>query len=505
MRTGLIYFLLIVVALSACKVGPHYSRPTVVDNSWAWKNQVVRDTLLPNQGNASKMVIPDPAAPTNSKDTFKLDTQWWHMFEDEVLTDLIQKAFANNPSLNTAAYRIMESRGLLNTAKANFYPIITIDPSANKNLLSGDRPSQVSSNKLPVLTLTTITLPLDMSYELDVWGKFRRGVESSKATMLASVADQQVIKLGLASDVASNYFNLCLIDNQIQLYADALKLRYENLNLTQSQYAAGITTKLDVVQAEIEAATVEAQIIDARRSRALAENAIAVLCGIPAMNLQIPTHQGLPIVPFIPLEVPSDLLERRPDIIEAEQQIVSANAQIGVAKAAFFPTVKISAASYGFLSSTFDNLFATQSQTWIGGVGISIPLFTGGRNIAQRDVAEARLKESESIYKQVVQNAFREVQDALANIEYRAQQSDVQQRALVSAHSSADMSKELYKKGLTTYINVIVADRTVLDAETTYIGITGQRLLYSISLIKALGGGWDGAALKEESRKAQQK
>jgi multidrug efflux system outer membrane protein len=391
----------------------------------------------------------------------------------------------------------MESRGLVNVAKANFYPIITIDPSVTKNLLSGNRPSQVSNGSLPILTLTTITVPVDMSYELDVWGKFRRGVESTQATMRATEADQQVIKLGLAADVASNYFNLCLLDNQIQLFKDALKLRYDNLNLTRSQYQAGITTKLDVMQAEIEAATVESQLIDSQRNRALAENAIAVLCGIPAMNLKIPVHHGLPNVPFIPLEVPSDLLERRPDIIEAEQQIVSANAQVGVAKAAFLPSVKISAASYGFLSSKFDNLFAQQSNTWIGGVGISIPLFTGGRNTAQKNVAEARLRESESTYKQVVQNAFREVQDALANIEYRAQQSEVQQRTLVSAHSSADMSKELYKKGLTTYINVIVADRSVLDAENTYIGITGQRLLYSISLIKALGGGWQGEVLKK--------
>ncbi len=386
----------------------------------------------------------------------------------------------------------MEARGLVTNARSNYYPNLSLDPNMNRNQLSGDRPSSVSTNKLPKLTLTTISVPLDMSYEFDVWGKFRRGVESANANMLASEADHQVVKLGLASDIASNYFNLCLIDNQIQLFTNALKLRNENLNLTRSQYAAGITTKLDVVQAEIEAATVEAQVIDSRRMRALSENAIAVLCGIPAMNLKIAPHSVLPKVPFIPLEVPSDLLHRRPDIVEAEQLVVSANAQIGVAQAAFLPSVKLSAASAGYLSSQFDNLFTKASQTWIGGVGISIPLFTGGRNIAQRNISEARLKESESTYKQVVQNAFREVQDAMANIEYRSQQSDVQRKVLTAAHSTADMSKELYKKGLTTYINVIIADRDLLDAENTFITITGQRLLYSITLIKALGGGWSG-------------
>ncbi|HSY60241.1 MAG TPA: TolC family protein [Cytophaga sp.] len=221
-----------------------------------------------------------------------------------------------------------------------------------------------------------------------------------------------------------------------------------------------------------------------------------MLCGIPTMNFTIAPHAGLPQVPAIPLEIPSDLLQRRPDIAEAEQQLIYANAQIGVAQAAFFPSVKLTGASAGFLSSRFDNLFERQSTTWLAGVGVSIPVFTGGRNAAQRTIAEARLKESELAYRQVVLNAFREVQDAMANLEYRTQQSVVQQKALAFATSSADMSKELYKKGLTTYLNVIVADRAVLDAQNAFIVTTGQRLIYSISLIKALGGGWNGTMMK---------
>jgi len=505
MRKGFIYLSLIAV-VTACKVGPAYKRPAVVDASLQWKNQIVVDTISHTKKNHStenKVATVTTTPNTNSsvkvaqRDSGKLDMQWWNLFEDETLNDLIQKAFTNNPNLKTAAYRIMELRGLVGTAKANYYPTISFDPNETKTLLSGNRPSPVGSTALTPLHQTTITMPLDMSYEIDVWGKYRRGVESAKASMMATQADEQVIKLGLAADVASNYFNLCLIDNQIKLYVDALTLRNENVKLTQSQYQAGIASKLDVTQAEIESATVQSQLIDARRNRALAENAIAVLCGMPAMSLQIATHEGLPFVPFIPLEVPSDLLERRPDIVEAEQQIVSANAQVGVAQAAFFPTVKISATSFGYLSSKYDNLFNTQSQNYLGTVGISVPLFTGGRNSSQKKVAEARLKETESAYKQVVQNAFREVQDALANIEYRTQQSEAQQKALVAAHSSADMSKELYKKGLTTYINVIVADRAVLDAENTYIGITGQRLLHAVSLIKAMGGGWNAENLKK--------
>jgi multidrug efflux system outer membrane protein len=331
-----------------------------------------------------------------------------------------------------------------------------------------------------------------MSYELDVWGKFRRSVESAQATLLATQADYQVIKLSLSADVASNYFMLRLLDNQIQLLKEALTLRSDNLKLTRSQYEAGLTTKLDVAQAEIEAATVEGQLVDAQRNRALSENAIAVLCGVPAMKFKIIPRPGLPAVPVVPMELPSDLLQRRPDIATAEQQLMYANAQIGIAQAAFLPSVRLTATSAGFLSSRFQNLFDKHSVTWIGGVGISVPVFAGGRNKAQRTVAEARLKETESAYQQVVLNAFREVQDAMANIQYRNQQAAVQQRALLSARTSATMSKELYRTGLTTYINVIIADRAVLDSENALIAITGQQLLHSISLIMALGGGWSG-------------
>jgi multidrug efflux system outer membrane protein len=485
-KKGKLYFLSVVLLLTACKVGPHYKRPNVIDESWSWKNQTIQNTTAPKNDSTFNTVVYE------KNDSIKLTNQWWQVFGDDSLNELIDNAFGNNPSLRTAAFRIMEARGLVDNSRSSYFPVLTLDPNMNRNQLSGNRPSQFSNAKLPELRLTTISVPLDMTYELDVWGKFRRGVEASNASMRASQADFQVVKLNLASDISSNYFMLRLTDSQIQLYNEALKLRQENLILTNSQYTAGITTKLDVLQAEIEMNTVESQLIDIKRSRAMSENAIAVLCGIPVMNFKISPRYGLPKIPLVPLEVPSDLLQRRPDIVEAEQQLIYANAQIGIADAAFLPTVKLSAASAGFLSSRFDNLFDKQSQTWIGGVGVSIPLFAGGKNIAQKKIAEARLKESQSTYKQVVLNAFREVEDALVNIQYRAQQASVQQKALSSARLSANMSKELYKKGLTTYINVITADRAVLDAENTNIGITGQRLLYSISLIKALGGGWNG-------------
>ncbi len=171
--------------------------------------------------------------------------------------------------LKTSAFRILESRGLVSSARSTYYPVLTVDPSISRNQLSGNRPNQFGFSDLPQLTLTTITVPLDMSYELDVWGKFRRSVESAQATLLATQADYQVIRLSLTADVAANYFTLRLLDNQIQLLNAALTLRSDNLKLTRSQYEAGLTTKLDVAQAEIEAATVEGQLVEAQRNRAL--------------------------------------------------------------------------------------------------------------------------------------------------------------------------------------------------------------------------------------------
>ncbi|MDB5273972.1 MAG: efflux transporter outer rane subunit [Chitinophagaceae bacterium] len=484
-KDAYLFFLLIVCLLCACSVGRHYERPHVLDDSWTWKNQVIRDTAT---AYTPSDIVEETL--TWNNDSLKFNNKWWLVFGDDSLNQLIQTAFDSNPTLKNAAFRIMESRGMLASARSYYYPTITFDPNISRQQLAANRPSPIGSNQLPEVRYTTINVPLDMSYELDVWGKFRRSSEAAEATLRATQADYEVVKLNLSADIASNYFNLRLIDNQIQLYTNSLALRNNNLKLTSSQYNAGITTKLDVVQAEIEASTVESQLIEARRSRAVSENAIAVLCGIPVMNLRITARKGLPVVPKIPLEIPSDLLQHRPDIVEAEQNLIAANAQIGVADAAFFPSVKVTAASAGFQSSRFDNIFQRQSQTWIGGVGLSIPIFTGGRNIANKNIAEARYKESQAAYQQVVLNAFREVQDAMTNIEYRSQQSTVLKKVLNSAHTSADMSKELYQKGLTTYINVITADRAVLDAENSYISVTGQRLLYSISLIKALGGGW---------------
>jgi multidrug efflux system outer membrane protein len=491
-----LFLFCILFVSGACSVGPRYRQPTVMDNTWAWKDQVIKDTTTyPVTGAADDTLAADSGTDLRTT-TAPLANKWWLLFHDDTLNQLMETALNNNLNLKTSALRILESRGMVTVAKANYYPGITIDPSITRNQLSGNRPNQFSNSSLPQLTLTTITVPINMSYELDVWGKFRRSVESAEATMRASQADYEVIKLSLTADIAANYYTLRLIDKQIQLYTDALQLRKQNLNLTRGQYEAGLTSKLDLIQAEIEAASVESQLIDANRTRALSENAIAVLCGIPTMNFTIAPQAGFPKVPPVPLEIPSDLLQRRPDIAEAEQQLIYANAQIGVAQAAFFPSVKLTGASAGFLSSRFDNLFERQSTTWLAGVGVSIPVFTGGRNAAQRTIAEARLKESELAYRQVVLNAFREVQDAMANLEYRTQQSVVQQKALAFATSSADMSKELYKKGLTTYLNVIVADRAVLDAQNAFIVTTGQRLIYSISLIKALGGGWNGTMMK---------
>jgi multidrug efflux system outer membrane protein len=462
--------------LCSCTVGPRYKPVSLADESWKWKKQELTDSTFNNVQERPKMAT-------------KIPDNWWSVFDDDTLNQLVQKALDANPNLRTSLYRIAESRSLLTQAKANYYPILSIDPYANKTQLSGNRPNQISTNSLPSLQLTTIAVPLDLSYEIDVWGKYRNAVRGAQANVQATQADYEVVKLSLASDVASNYMMLRFYDAQIDLFIRSLQLRKENLNLVKEQYKAGLISQLDVSQAEIEMNTVESQLSEAKRNRTGTENAISLLCGSPSTSFAIVPQNALPKTPLIPLEVPSELVQRRPDIVEVEQQLIYANAQIGVANAAFFPSIKLSG-SAGYLSSRIDNLFSTHSTTWLGGVNVSIPIFTGGRNIGAKAAAEARVNETRAMYEQRVLTALKEVQDALINVERRAEQIAIQQRAVQSSQKAAQISKELYKAGLTTYINVVVADRSVLDAQNTLLNVSSQQLLYSVYLIKAMGGGW---------------
>ncbi len=467
-------FLLI---LYACQVGPRYKGVAKLDETLQWKKEALSDSSLRNVRQATK-------------DTNGMPQDWWTVFEDDTLNELVKKALDVNPNVRTAYYRMMEARALVTQAKANFYPGVSIDPYASKTRLSGNRPNQINTNSLPALQLTTFAIPLDVSYELDVWGKFRQTVRGAEANLEASRADYEVMKLGLASDVVSSYIQLRFYDTQIDLFAQSLRLRKENMDLVMGQFKAGLNSQLDVAQAEIEMTNVESQLSEAKRNRTGMENAISLLCGDLPLQFYVPSRKGLPKTPLVPLEIPSELVKHRPDILEAEQLLINANAQVGVANSYFFPSIKLSG-SAGYLSARLDNLISPNSTTWLGGVNVSIPIFTGGRNTGVRAAAQARVNEFQFQYQQRVLTALREVQDALVNVERRAEQIAIQQRAVQSSQNASQISKELYKAGLTTYVNVVIADRSVLDAQNTLLNVACQRLLYTVYLIKALGGGWE--------------
>jgi multidrug efflux system outer membrane protein len=463
--------------LQFCTVGPKYRRPQVVNTDWTWKKDPAK-TQQP-----SNIIY-------ETKDSLQVPKQWWGIFHDDTLNALIEKTFEVSPTLKMAAGRIIEARGNVGIARANFFPLITLDPYANRTQLSGNRPSQIGYNSLPQLVYNTFGVPLDLSYEVDVWGKFRKNQQGAEANLSATRADYEVVKLGLSADIVSNYLMLRLYDNQTVILSRTLDTRKQNYNLAQSAYQSGLNSQLDVAQAEIEMVTVEGQLSDVLRNRALTENALALLIGLPASSFKIAPRTTLPQAPFIPLDIPSDLLRRRPDVAEAEQQLIYANAQVGIAVTNFLPSVKLNG-SAGYLSSRTENIFNRQSVTYLGGVTVNIPLFAGGRNIAARTIAEARVNEAQANYQQKALTAIREVQDAMENIERRTEQIAIQQRALDAANRTAKMSVALYQTGLTTYVNVVLAERSALDAENTLLGVIGQRLLYSVLLVKALGGGWE--------------
>jgi multidrug efflux system outer membrane protein len=320
----------------------------------------------------------------------------------------------------------------------------------------------------------------------------RRGFESARADAQASLADYYNVLLTLQSDVAQNYFGLRSLDAEIAIVASTVDLRKEQVRLVRSRFEGGIGNELDVARAETEQATTEADLASLARRRAELENALAILVGsdpsVFRLSANTPDNWN-PTPPEVPAGLPGELLERRPDVGEAERSLASANAKIGVAKAAFFPVVNLTA-SGGYLSGEVENLFNWGSRVWSVGPSISLPLFAGGRNRANYHRSQAAFEEAVAHYRQQVLVAFGDVENSLSGIRHLADQYAAQQRAVTQARRSADLATQRYRSGIVAYIEVIDANRDELQTERGNAQLTGQRLITTVQLIKALGGGW---------------
>ncbi len=461
--------------LAGCAVGPDYKRT---------------DAELKETPAAFTEAIPADAPP--AKEAAPADAlakgTWWTLFHDAVLDDLEAQASASNQDLKAAVARVDQSRALTRVAKSQLLPSVDFNPSG-----SVFRQQDNASSSAPGVQSNVVSAPGDLNYEVDLWGRVRRSVEASTATYQASVADFESVRLALHAEVAQDYFTLRAADAEVGILVAAIDLRKQSLDLIRARFRAGASNDLDVARAETEYSTAQAALYAVRQNRAELEHALAVLAGKPPEAFHIETAaasfplDGVP--PTIPAGVPSELLERRPDVAEAERRMAAANAQIGVAKAAFFPVLRLTGAA-GFESVDLGSLANWSSRMWSVGPSLSLPIFEGGKNTANLAGAKAAYEETVARYRQQVLTSFREVEDSLASLRNLAAQAGAQQAAVAAAQRAASLSDLRYRGGTSTYLDVIDAERSALDTQRASVQILGQRYAATVRLVRALGGGW---------------
>jgi multidrug efflux pump len=403
------------------------------------------------------------------------------------LNDLESQALQANQELKAAVARVDQARSTARVARADLLPTLTLDPSFTRQRYS---PNQVPS--FGAVTANTFSTPLDLSYEIDLWGRVRRGFESARADAQASLAAFYNVLLTLQGDVGQNYFALRALDAEIATVSGTVQLRQEQVRLVRSRFEGGIGNELDMVRAETELATTEAEAAALSRRRAELENALAILVGQNPASFRLPASTASnwnPLPPEIPSGLPAELLERRPDVAEAERQLASANARIGVAKAAFFPVLTLTG-SGGSISGDIDTLFKWDSRAWSIGPSLSLPIFAGGRNRANYQRSQSAYQETLARYRQQVLVAFGEVENSLAGVRHLSDQAAAQKRAVTTARRAAELATERYRSGIVSYLEVVDASRDALQAERASAQLAGQRSIAAVQLIKALGGGW---------------
>ena len=412
------------------------------------------------------------------------------MYGDQQLNALIEKLNSSNQTVAQSEAQFRQAQALVRSARGAFYP--SVDLSLGKTRSSqgtGSSSSSLSSSSSGIRD--TYNAQLGVSWEADVWGKLRRGLEADEANAQASFADLAAMRLSQQSELVQNYLQLRVIDQQKRLLEATVAAYERSLKMTQNQYRAGVSGRDAVAQAQTQLKSTQADLVDLIWQRAQFENAIAVLTGEAPANFSIAESQSIPNLPQVPLSLPSQLLERRPDIASAERSVIAANANIGVAKAAYYPDLTLSL-SGGYSSSTSKNLISLPNRFWSVGPQLSLPLFDGGIRSAEVDRSEAAYDETVARYRQTVLDGFREVENYLVQLKVYEDEAAVRQEALDAARDSLRLTENQYKAGLIAYIDVVVVQATALSNERSVLNILQSRLIASVQLIAALGGGWDG-------------
>jgi len=463
---------------AACSIGPKYARPPV-ETPAAYK-----ELATSAGGPQGEWKLSQPQEQS-------LRGKWWEIFDDPQLNALEERIEVSNQNLKVAEAQYRQARDLIGINRAGLFPTVSAGPSTIVEQTSKNAPQPAGNAGQ---TLGDLVLPFNLSYELDAWGRIHRAVEAARENAQASAADLETARLSIHAELASDYFFLRGLDAQKHLLDSTVIAYQKALELTQNRYIGGLAARAEVAQAETQLETTQAQDIDVGVTRAQFEHALAALVGQPASTFSIPASPLNLSPPKIPVGVPSELLERRADIAAAERRTAAANAQIGFAKAAYYPTLTLSAAG-GTEGSTIGNWVAWPSRFFALGPTLLETLYDAGLRHATTDQARAAYEANVAAYRQSVLTAFQEVEDNLAALRILEEESAKQQQAVESAERSTALSLNRYKGGLVTYFEVITAQSIALSDEVTAVNILTRRMNSSVLLIKALGGGWNASSL----------
>lgn len=464
-KVKLIGLLVPIAVLSACKtVGADYQRPA--------------------------LAVPTQYSEAADAAQNQISATWWTAYQDALLNDLVQKALQNNTDIHLAVARIEEADAVASEVGAATFPQVDVNAGASRS-----RVTELGGN--PVLTnpRNDFKAQLSTSFEIDFWGKLSRAKESARAKMLATRDAKDTVALSLAGLVATQYLTLRSLDSQIMLTQENIKSREASLGLTQRRLDGGVASALDVRQAEVASANLSAQLAELTRQRALSLHQLAVLTGDLNLNIASAELQTLPIPPTPPAGLPSSLLEARPDVQQAEQLMVAANANIGIAKAALYPTISLTA-GLGGESLELGDILKSAARIWTGGLSLYLPIFDSGKLNAKVEQASAKQKQALASYESAVQNAFREVNDALVNLRQHTARETAFNRSQVAAKKALEIAQNRYKSGYSAYLDVLDAQRVYNDASLAFVQSRQARLAASVDLFKVLGGGWQAGVVK---------
>jgi NodT family efflux transporter outer membrane factor (OMF) lipoprotein len=423
---------------------------------------------------------------------------WWQLFHDAELDQLEQELLQANQSLTAARDRLSQARSQARIASSAYFPAVSADPSGQREEVAANRP--FAGGELPPFTQNNFTVPFSVSYELDLFGRVRRNLEAANASLQESAATLENVRLVLTAELAADYFNLRELDREAGVVRQSVEIQQKGLDLVNRRHEGGVANGLEVAQQAALLDSTATQLELVLQQRAQYEHAIAALTGKSASAFSLADAPLNNAPPAIPTGVPSEILQRRPDVAASERQMAYENAQVGLAMAAFYPHITLSGGG-GWQSRDIASLITAPSAMWSLGGDLLQPIFDGGRNRANLALSRAAYDESVANYREGVLEAFQQVEDGLSGLALLNQAAKTQKAAVADSRRALDIANDRYVGGLTTYLDVITAQSTLLSNERLATQLLGQQMTTSVYLVKALGGAWDASEIRREQVK----